>query len=261
MNMLSQQSELVLVQGLYCEECPGSGRSIASRETRYRDITQHSQTLGVVSYEWVNGHDKKMANRLLRRLRGTACPPDAVEIVSIDESGLRHSLASDAGRAQWRALLGCKSGGYDVARSFILMGATLRLLEADRGGQRLLWFGNGLDQLSRAEFIAHYTTRHGPLVAGHAPVIGLRSYRQVPAEQEELCDALRELGLGRAPSPAVFAELTMGAPPFSLSAIRARRTATREIKVDEKRHIGFGRSMLLLTASATPHGNTGAGTL
>ena len=139
---------------------------------------------------------------------------------------------------------------------------TVRIYDHQVGIQCFICvFGNGLDQLSRAEFIAHYTTRHGPLVAGYAPVIGLRSYRQVPAEQEELCDALRELGLGRAPSPAVFAELTMGAPPFSLSAIRARRTATREIKVDEKRHIGFGRSMLLLTASATPHGNTGAGTL
>jgi len=254
------QSELVLVQGLYNEERLGSGRSIASREQRYRDITQHSQTLGVVSYEWVDGHAQGMANRLLRRMRGTACPPDAVEILSIDESGLRNSLAGEAGRAQWRAFLGCESGGYDVARSFILMGATLRLLEGDGGRQRILWFGNGLDQLSRAEFIEHYTTRHGPLVAGHAPVIGLRSYRQVPAEQGELCCSLRELGLGRAPSPAVFAELTMGAPPFSLSAILARRTATREIKVDEQRHISFSRSMLLLTASAIPQGNTVADT-
>ena len=76
----------------------------------------------------------------------------------------------------------------------------------------------------------------------------MKSYLQVPSEQSGRCDLLRKLGLGLAPPPAVFARLVMGAPPLSLSALRARRAATREIKADEERHIDFARSMLLLSA-------------
>ena len=101
-------------------------------------------------------------------------------------------------------------------------------------------------QLRDAQFVAHYTGHHGPLVARHARVLGLRRYRQVPGEKGGLCEQLRELGLGCGEAPAVFAELYAGAPPMDPASLRARRDATREIKQDEKRHIDFGRSMLLL---------------
>ena len=114
------------------------------------------------------------------------------------------------------------------------------------GRQRVLWFGNGLAHLSEAEFIDHYTGRHGPLVAGHAEALGLRRYRQVPAERGGLREPLRDLGLGKAASPAVFAELEMGRPSLSRGGLRAWRAATREISADEKHHIDFSRSMLLL---------------
>jgi hypothetical protein len=35
---------------------------------------------------------------------------------------------------------------------------------------------------------------------------------------------------------------------MNLASLRARRNAAREIKQDEKRHIDFGRSMLLLAS-------------
>jgi len=211
-------------------------------------VPGRAESLGVVSCEWLDGSGRGLANRLLRRLRGTARPVDAVAIMAVNEADLRASLASDAGRARWREFAGCEAGGYDPARSFILIGRPLRLLEGEGGGQKVLWFGNGLGHLTRAQFIEHYTTRHGPLVAGHAQAIGLRSYLQVPAEQGELCDSLRQLGLGQGLAPAVFARLVMGAPPLSLSMLRARRAANREIEADEGRHIDFATSMLLLSA-------------
>jgi hypothetical protein len=183
-------------------------------------------------------------------MRGTAQPVDAVEVFAINEAILRESLASEAGRLRWREVAGCSSGGFDPARSFILMGQPIRLLEGASSGQKVLWFGNGLGHLSQAEFVEHYTTRHGPLVAGHAQAIGLRSYLQVPAQQSELCDSLRELGLGQSKPPAVFAQLIVGAPPLSLSAFRIRRAANREIEADEQRHIDFASSMLLLSSKA-----------
>lgn len=183
-------------------------------------------------------------------MRGTAHPVDAVEVIGINEAALRRSLANEAGRARWQEVAGVASGGFDAARSFVLMGRPIRLLEGESRGQKVLWFGNGLDHLSQAEFVKHYTTRHGPLVAGHAQAIGLRSYLQIPAEQNELCDSLRGLGLGRAIPPAVFAQLIVGAPPLSLPRLRARRAANREIEADERHHIDFASSMLLLSASA-----------
>jgi hypothetical protein len=244
-------SDRVLVQGLYSQEGNASGRFNAVGARRWQGFTEHAEALGVVSYEWLDGRGRGLANRLLRRMRGTAHPVDAVEVIAINEAALHESLASEAGRARWQEVAGCASGGFDTARSFILMGQPIRLLEGESSGQKVLWFGNGLDHLSQAEFVKHYTTRHGPLVAGHAPAIGLHSYLQVPAEQGELCDALREQGLGQAIPPAVFARLIVGAPTLSFSMLRARRAANREIEADERRHIDFATSMLLLSASAT----------
>lgn len=245
---MSISPDRVLVQGLYNAGQSAATRSDHVRAQRLQAFTEYAEALGVMSYEWVDGRGRGLANRLLRRMRRTARPVDAVEIIAVDETALRAALANDTGRARWQQVAGCESGGFDPARSFILVGKPRRLLEGEGGGQKVLWFGNGLGHLSQEQFIEHYTTRHGPLVAGHARLIGLRSYRQVPAERSELGDSLRELGLGQAPSPAVFAELVTGAPPLGLSTWRARRAATREIEADERRHIDFANSMLLLSA-------------
>lgn len=235
---------LVLVHGIFSATSTAALREAGAR--RAEVVAEHGKKIGARDYEWVDGRKRALANRLLRAVRGTAPAVDAVEIFEVDEVRLRDSLASDSGRAWWKMMASCEADGFDGRRSFALIGAPLLLLEGTKAGQRVLWFGNGLDHLTRAEFIAHYTGRHGPLVAGHAGVIGLKRYRQVPMEQDELADSLRSLGLGQAPPPSVFAELVMGAPPLNLSSLRARRAATREIEADEKRHIGFSRSMLLL---------------
>ena len=245
---VSGQCDRVLVRGLYNAWSPVAGRTGNDRAQRARAFTEHAATLGLISYEWVDGRGRGLANRLLRWMRGTAPPVDAVEIMAIDEAALRRSLAGEIGRSCWHRLAGCEAGGHDAARSFLLIGSPIRHVEGGARGQRLLWFGNGLGHLSRAEFVEHYTTRHGPLVAGHAQAIGLRSYRQVPAVNSELCDSLRELGLGQAPSPAVFAELVVGTPPLRPSIWRTRRAANRQIEADERRHIDFAHSMLLLAA-------------
>jgi len=210
-------------------------------------LAKYSDVLGVRDYEWVEGSGKTLANNLLRRARGTARAVDAVEIIELDEAAVRASLVDESARALWQEVASCAPYGFDAARSFILMGAPRQLLEGPASGQRLLWFGCGLSQLSEAEFIAHYTGRHGPLVAKYAQQMGLRRYRQVPSEQSALCDKLRQLGLGRAHAAAVFAELVMGTPPLNLASLRVSRVGASEIKADEKRHIDFSRSMLLLT--------------
>lgn len=235
--------DLILVHGIL----EGNRTRLAgAQEQRTQAFGEHGPALGVCSYEWVDSHRKQFANAALRRLRGTARAVDAVEIIALDEQRARDSLATDNGRDLWQRVAACKASGLDAARAFTIAGAPRLLLQGSGDGQRVLWFGNGLEQLSRAEFVEHYTGRHGPLVAGHAEKIGLRNYRQVPAEDEELCATLRDLGMGQAAAPAVFAELVMGSPPLSLGGLVARRAATREIAVDEKRHIDFARSMLIL---------------
>lgn len=238
---------LVLVHGLFvCAEAekPGDVRSAgARRETMF---AEHGDELGVRDYEWVEGRGKPLANHLLRRARGTLPAVDAVEIIELDEAAVRASLADASMRALWQKVASCSPYGFDAARSFILLGAPRPLVEGPASGRRVLWFGRGMSELSEAEFVDHYTGHHGPLVAGYAQALGLRRYRQVPAEQTALCDSLRELGLGSAEAPAVFAELVMATPPLKLAGLRAWRSATRAVSADEKRHIDFSRSMLLL---------------
>lgn len=247
-------SDLVLVHGLYftSDERTAKDTGNAIGTARQQAFEEHGEALGVCAYEWLDGRGKPLANRMLQWLRGTARAVEAVEIITLHEAGLRASLASESGRALWRQVASCEPYGLDSRRSFTLIGKPRQLLDGPVGSQRVLWFGNGLSQLSQAEFIQHYTTRHGPLVAGHARLIGLKRYRQVPAEHNELCASLCELGLGQGPAPAVFAELEMGAPPLKLSGLRARRAASREIKADEKRHIDFSKSMLLLPTRQFP---------
>lgn len=242
-------SGLVLIRGLYRADKSNAANAVPTRESWFQGITGEASGLGVNSYTILDDRGRAMPNRFLQRLRGTAPAVNLVEIMSIDEQRLRDSLATDSGCAQWRKFCGDGCEQWDMDKSFILMGRPRQLLKGNGRGQRLLWFGNGLDELSRSQFIDHYTSGHGPLVAGFAHAIGLRSYHQVPDEQQELCDRLRDLGMGSGSSPAVFAQLKMGMPPMTLSAIRERRVANTAIKADEKRHICFEKSMLLLTAS------------
>lgn len=236
------QTDLILVHGLFAAD----PAPVPDGTSRAKGIAEHGEALGVCDYEWVAGRGKRLANHLLMRARGTRPAVDAVELIGLNAATVRASLTEETTRTLWRNIFSCEPRGFDPLRSFILIGKPRQLVTGATGGQRLLWFGHGLGELSEAEFVAHYTERHGPLVAGYAQPLGLRSYRQVPSEQGELCDALRELGLGQAVAPPVFAELVMGTPPINLASLRARRVANREIKADEKRHIDFPRSMLLL---------------
>lgn len=238
------KADLTLVHGLYA--CSDSNRRVPDSAARAKAIAEHGEALGVCDYEWVNGRGRRLANRFLRFVRGTAHPVDAVEIIGLNESAMRASLAAESTRAHWQQTLSCAPYGLDPARSFLLIGTPRQQIEGPTRGQRLLWFGRGLNQLTEKEFIEHYTNHHGPLVASYAKTLGLRCYRQVPDEQSELCNRLRDLELGQANAPPVFAELVMGTPPINPSSLRARRIANREIVADEKRHIDFSHSMLLL---------------
>jgi hypothetical protein len=209
-------------------------------------MADHGDAVGVRHYECIESDRRKIANRLLRLMRGTARPVDAVEIFELGEAAVTASLAEKATRELWRKMLSCRPHGFDPERSFVLMGRPRELVSGNPGGQRVLWFGRGHPEFGDAEFVAHYTGRHGPLVARNAQLLGINRYRQVASERSDAGNVLRELGLGRAAPPPVFAELVMSAPSLDLSSLRARRQASRAIKADEKRHIDFHRSMLIL---------------
>ena len=240
-------SRLFVVQGLFFpNRSKFPGRFSRALKERAQAIAEQGESLGVLSHEQLTGGNRGIANRLLRMARGTARAVDAAEVFEVDEKILRQSLRAQKGRDAWQEMAGCANYGFDASRSFVLMGKLRLLVDGPFNEQRVLWFGRGLRQLSDKELIDHYTGHHGPLVASHADVLGIISYRQVANDHEGLCDTLRGLGLGRAPPPPVFAQLAMTTPPLGLDSLRARRLATREIKADEKRHIDFGRSMLLL---------------
>jgi hypothetical protein len=242
-----KDSNLILVHGLFLSKAgavpDGLSGACASRSEAF---AMYGEGLGVRHYECIVGNQKVLANRLLQLARGTARAVDAVEIIELAEEAVQVSLAEESARACWQKIAACTPYGFDPGRSFILIGKLRQLLSGPVNGQRVLWFGSGLSRLSEAEFIAHYTGHHGPLVASNAQSLGVRRYRQVASEQSALCDSLRKLGLGRATPPPVFADLVMGTPPLNFASLRARRLATQAIKADEKRHIDFSRSMLLL---------------
>jgi EthD domain len=235
-------NKLILVHGVYYQKDAGETDGVRAR--REDAFATYGRELGVRDYEWVSGRSKVLANRLLRMARGTAPAVDAIEIIELEEDAMQASLASKS--RLWRSVAAGTPYGLDAARSFILLGSPRKLLEGTKKGQRILWFGRGLSPLSESEFIAHYTGHHGPLVAQHAHHLGIRHYRQIPNEHTATSDSLRQLGMGRASPPAVFAELWVGTPPLTLSSLGEASTASREIAVDEKRHIDFGHSMLLL---------------
>ena len=241
-------SRLILVHGLFrAADSNFSGDICSIGAARSEAVARHGERLGIQHYEWVDAVHKAMANRFLRFARGTAQPVDALEIMEIDEAVALRALATDAGRDGWREIASCTPFGLDAGRSFILAGSLRELVRGPALGQRVFWLGRGLGQLSEAEFITHYTGHHGPLVAANATCLGIRRYRQVASEPCSLCDSLRDLDLGQASPPPVFAELAMGTPPLNPKSLLARRAATAAIKKDEKRHIDFARSMLLLT--------------
>ena len=232
------EETLVLVHGLYTK-----GASKGFRPRRARAVAEHGEELGVRSYECVVTSHRALANRVLRLARGTARAVDAAEILEIDAEALRAALGTEAGRNGWQHMAGCATGELNPAACFTLLGPPRRLLAKGGQGQRVFWFGRGQSHLSDAEFAAHYTLQHGPLVTGYGPLIGLQRYTQVVAEESKLCQALQALGLGRAPAPVVFAELVLARPVLSLRGLPERRRATRAIATDEQRHVDFARSM------------------
>ncbi len=235
------EANLVLVHGLYAR-----GASKDFRARRARAVADHGERLGVRSYVCAVSSHKTVANLMVRLVRGTARAVDAAELFEVDAAALRDALGTDAGRAGWQHMAGCAVDGLNPSECFTLLGTPRRLLAGSSSGQRVFWFGRGQAHLSDAEFAAHYTLQHGPLVAGYAPLIGLQRYTQVANEEGELCQTLRSLGLGRAPAPVVFADLVLTVPTLSLHHRQARKLANRAIKADEQRHVDFARSMLLL---------------
>ena len=238
---------LILIHGLFgSRETILSGGMSCACANRSKAVADHGEAVGVRHYECIESSKKAIANRLLRIARGTSRAVDAVEIIELDEEALRFSLAEDSAREYCKTMLSCPPYGFDPKRSFFVMGNERQLVSGPGIGQRVLWFGHGISQLSEAEFVAHYTGHHGPLVAENAESLGVRRYRQVASERGDLCESLCQLGLGQADPPPVFAELVMSKPALNIAALRARQVATGKIKADEKRHIDFHRSMLLL---------------
>lgn len=241
------EARLVLVHGLFLGElATDPGGVTTARARRSAAIATHGDEIGVRDYEWLDCGRKRTANQLLRVARGTARAPDAVEIIELDEAMVRCALDDPSAQGALRDLAKCPVSGFDPARSFMVAGAPRELLQGSLDGQRVLWFGVGSGHLSDAEFVEHYIGHHGPLVAGHARHMGLRRYRQVPDEDGMLCDALRALGPGDAATPAVFAELVFGRPPVDPASLGSRCSALWQIRRDEKRHVDFQRSMLVL---------------
>ena len=238
---------LVLVHGLFTDRrADPPADVVGARARRAAAVGEHGDVLGVRHYRWADGRGRRVANHLARIVRGTARAVDAVEVIEFDDATIRTALGDPSGRERLREMSGCAPFGFDPGRSFVLMGAPHVLVEGPSSGQHILWFGYGSRELDEAEFVEHYTHRHGPLVAGHATLLGLHRYLQVPHEQPALCESLHGLGFGQGPPPPVFAELFIGRSPHDLASLRARLPATREIRIDEKRHIDFRRSMLLV---------------
>ena len=206
--------------------------------------------MGVSSYSWIQAGVRRRANRFLRRLRGTDVPVDAIELIELEPG----AFAAGFDGSSWGALAGCADYGLDAQRSFVLAGCPLLLVDGPASGMRVLWFGNGLPRLSEAEFIEHYTGHHGPLVASHAAQMGLNRYRQIPSGEADLRRALLAAGMGQGAAPAVFAELYLGRPANSLASLRRWPAALRAIADDEKQHIEFGRSMIMLAGNSPGEG-------
>jgi hypothetical protein len=240
------EPNLILIHGLFSSrETIFSGSISRACLSRSKAVADHGESVGVRHYECVESR-RIIANRLLRIARGTSRPVDVVELIELNEESFRVSLVEKSSRKYWQTMLSCSPYGFDPKRSFVLMGHVRQLVSGPGIGQRVFWFGQGISRLSQAEFVGHYTGHHGPLVAENAESLGVRRYRQVVSERDDICESLCELGLGLADPPPVFAELVMSKPALNITALRARHQATAKIKADEKRHIDFHRSMLLL---------------
>ena len=93
--------ELVLVHGIYSapQAVFDKATARAIRAARQQAFTRHADALGVIRYEWLDGAGKRLANRGLQTLRGTAATVDAVEIVSLNGEALGRSLETQDGQA------------------------------------------------------------------------------------------------------------------------------------------------------------------
>lgn len=100
-----------------------------------------------------------------------------------------------------------------------------------------------LSTLSLAEFQAYWRDEHAPLVARHAPTIGLALYRQHHRLDEAMLGALLKGRLTDEPFDGI-AELGWNSEAELLGGSRdpAVRAANRELFEDEQRFIDLARS-------------------
>ena len=114
-------ADLVLVRGLYEADRVAPVGSNQSRRQQSGNISRQFPSLGVLDYERVDGRGRTLANRLLRRIRKTANPPDAMEIMLIDQGSLRHSIASEVGRAASREISADEKRHINFGNSMLLL--------------------------------------------------------------------------------------------------------------------------------------------
>jgi len=229
------QEAKMLVHGLWFS---GARASFAARRARFE---REREALGIASYELLETREKRLANQIMQRLRRAASPPDAVEIIQLRPDAPRVGEVLD----RWRRTAACALDSLDCERSFLLSGIPVRRLQSSRKSVRVVWLGRGLPQLSEDAFASHYLNVHGPLVAGYARLIGLRGYTQLRDAVDDERALLVDAGMGRAPPP-VFGELIFELIPDLRNSFSAQRRAIREIAEDERRHMDFSRSIMLL---------------
>lgn len=117
---------------------------------------------------------------------------------------------------------------------------------------RMLFCLRRLPSLSLEQFQSYWLETHAPLVARHAPAIGLALYRQHHRLDDSVLGALLKGRLADDPFDGV-AELGWRSEADLLGAGEdaARRAANRELFEDEQRFIDLSRSPIFFARSHT----------
>lgn len=117
---------------------------------------------------------------------------------------------------------------------------------------RMLFCLRRLPSLSLDEFQTYWLETHAPLVARHAPAIGLALYRQHHRMDDTMLGALLRGRLTDGPYDGV-AELGWESETDLLRGgdDPARRIANRELFEDEQRFIDLARSPIFFARSRT----------
>lgn len=117
---------------------------------------------------------------------------------------------------------------------------------------RMLFCLHRLPSLSLEEFQTYWLETHAPLVARHAPTIGLALYRQHHRLDDPVLGALLKGRLADQPFDGV-AELGWNSEADLLGGGNdpPRRDANRELFEDEQRFIDLARSPIFFARSHT----------